>query len=194
MVSEKIPSAKRPVSQLKLSSVFGWPLLNEATLEPLLIQLTWTRNIVVWSGRVALQGRVAFALRPACTSLRDTVKRVGGDQEKIENLDRLASNRGLCCSRPESQTITPPCPSTNPSQNTTQLQTPQDSIKQTNQLVLKFFCPNIHSKHLHNLCCKCGDATNVCVFKVHCKLSFIYSHTGAILFNLYTNLLLMQWL
>lgn len=98
MVSEKSPLAKRLMSQLKADSVFALPLLNKATLEPLLIQLTWMRDITVWPGRVTLQGRVAFALRPACTSLRDTVKRVGRDKEKIESLYRSASNQGVCCS------------------------------------------------------------------------------------------------
>lgn len=86
MVSEKSPLAKRLVSQLKPGSVFGMPLLSEATLEPLLIQLTWMRDITVWPERVTLQGRVAFALRPACISLRDTVERAGRDKEEIESL------------------------------------------------------------------------------------------------------------
>lgn len=95
MVSEKSPLAKRLPSQLRPSSVFVVPLLNKATLEPFLIQLTWMRDNTVWPGRVTLQGRVAFALRPACISRRDTAKRVGRDKGETESLYRSASNQGL---------------------------------------------------------------------------------------------------
>lgn len=93
MVSEKSPLSNRLAFQLKPDSVFGMPLLKEATLEPLLVQLTWMRDISVGPGRVTLHGRVALALRPACISLGDTVKR--GRRKNTEPLSISIQPRSL---------------------------------------------------------------------------------------------------
>lgn len=94
MVSEKSPLAKRSAFQLKPGSVFCTPLLKEATLEPLLVQLAWMRDVTVWPpgagpGRLALQGSVAFALGPDCISLGHTVKKRRLDGSETQSFSQF---------------------------------------------------------------------------------------------------------